>query len=262
MRVIGVIDLAGGIAVRARRGVRADYAPVESVAGRPIGGDPIALARTYLDHLGVTELYAADLDAIAAIASGAGSCGTEGDRSPHHAIVGNLSSMAPLWLDAAISSPDDARRALDLGASRAIVGLETLASFDTLREICAAVGSERVAFSLDLRGGAPIAPRLDIPSGEPAHLAARAADSGAGAVIVLDLARVGEATGPDMELIARVRAATPGRPLIVGGGIRGLEDLEGLAGAGCDGALVATALHDGQLGAGDVRHLLHVSDSL
>src|SRR5688572_11247563 len=141
------------MAVRARRGVRAHYAPVESVAGRPIGGDPIALARTYLDHLGVTELYAADLDAIAAMASGAGCCGTEGDRV-HHAIVGNLSSMAPLWLDAAISSAGDARRALDLGASRAIVGLETLASFDALREICAAVGRERVAFSLDLRGEA------------------------------------------------------------------------------------------------------------
>jgi phosphoribosylformimino-5-aminoimidazole carboxamide ribotide isomerase len=170
--------------------------------------------------------------------------------------------MAPLWLDAAISSPDDARRALDLGASCVIVGLETLTSFDALGEICGAVGSERVAFSLDLRGGDPVAPRLGVPSNEPADLAGRAADVGVAALIVLDLARVGQATGPDMEMIARVRAAAPGTPLILGGGIRGFDDLARLAEAGCDGVLVATALHDGQLGSEDVRRLRHVSGSL
>jgi phosphoribosylformimino-5-aminoimidazole carboxamide ribotide isomerase len=258
MRVIGVIDLAGGMAVHARRGIRARYAPVEVAAGRPIGGDPITLARTYLNHLGLTELYAADLDAIT---SGAGRSATGGDRGEHQAIVRELSAMAPLWLDAATSSPDDARLALDLGAWRVIVGLETLGSFDALRAICAAVGRERVAFGLDLRGGVPIAPRLDVSPGEPEYLAARAAEIGVGTVIVLDLARVGEAAGPDLQLIARVRAAAPGTPLIVGGGMRGLEDLERLAEAGCDGALVATALHDSRLNAGDVRGLLHASGS-
>jgi uncharacterized protein related to proFAR isomerase len=34
----------------------------------------------------------------------------------------------------------------------------------------------------------------------------------------------------------------PGLTLLAGGGVRGTEDLEKLAGAGCDGALVATAL--------------------
>ena len=63
---------------------------------------------------------------------------------------------APLWLDAGVRSVDDARRAIDLGASRVIVGLETLPSFEVLSHICTALGSDRVAFSLDLRDGQPI----------------------------------------------------------------------------------------------------------
>src|SRR5438132_171602 len=82
--------------------------------------------------------------------------------------------------------------------------------------------------------------------------AARAAAAGAGAVIVTALARVGTGTGLDLGLIARVRAAAPRVTLLAGGGVRGLEDIVRLADAGCDGALVATALHDGRLSAAGV----------
>ena len=79
-----------------------------------------------------------------------------------------------------------------------------------LRLICEAVGGDRVAFSLDLRAGAPIVAHGDIPQDEPAHrLASRAADMGVGAVIVIDLARVGTGSGLDIELISRLRAAAP-----------------------------------------------------
>ena len=126
-------------------------------------------------------------------------------------------------------------------------------SYDALAEICATVGGKCVAFSLDLRDGEPVVAKGGIAPGEPAHLvAARAASAGIGAVIVIDLARVGTGTGLDLGLIARVREAAPGLTLLAGGGVRGLEDLARLADAGCDGALVATALHDGRLGAAEV----------
>ena len=261
MRLIGVIDLAGGRAVHARRGVRARYAPVGVAAGCPIDGDPIALARTYVDRLGLAELYVADLDAIAAEPR-TQEPGASADSLTHETLIASLATVAPLWLDAAISSPARARQALALGATRVVVGLETLESFDVLSAICAALDKTPVAFSLDLRDGVPIAPRLNIPSSQPGDLAARAADAGVSAVIVLDLARVGEAIGPDVAVVTRVRASAPGTTLIAGGGIRGLEDLVRLAEAGCDGALVATALHDGRIGAEDVRGLRHVSESL
>lgn len=252
--MIGVVDLLAGRAVHARGGIRAQYIPVRTVAGSAIDdGDPLALARAYVDRFGLTELYVADLDAILAGAPGDAHPAETAGRHAQDAILRNLATVAPLWLDTGIASADDARHARALGASHLVVGLETLGSFDALAAICAAVGGEQVAFSLDLRNGDPVAPRLDILPGEPAHrLAARAADAGVGVVIVIDLARVGAATGLEIDLIVRVREAAPSSILLAGGGVRGLDDLVRLADAGCDGALVASALHDGAMSAADI----------
>jgi phosphoribosylformimino-5-aminoimidazole carboxamide ribotide isomerase len=226
VRVIGVVDLRGGSAVRAYAGQRDRYQPI---------GDAVQLARRYVDEYRLTELYVADLDAI--------------ERAIYVArpfqgrdVIRRIADLGvPLWLDAGVSSVDSAGLALDLGAAHVVVGLETLPTFDALEAICAAIGGERVAFSLDLRNGEPIA-GAGIPQETPEQLAARAADAGAGTVVVIDLARVGTRAGLDVELLARVRKAVPGLGLLAGGGVRGAEDLEKLAGAGCDGALVATAL--------------------
>jgi phosphoribosylformimino-5-aminoimidazole carboxamide ribotide isomerase len=69
------------------------------------------------------------------------------------------------------------------------------------------------------------------------------------ALLVLDLARVGTgAGGPELGLLSELRRAHPTVELLAGGGVGSRADLERLADAGCDGALVATALHDGRLG--------------
>lgn len=252
MRIIGVIDLLGGLAVHARAGRRERYRPVRAVAGTPIeSGDPQQLARGYIDRLGLSELYVADLDAILS-------------RASQDRVVGGIARLGtPLWLDAGVSTVAGARLALSLGAARIVVGLETLPSYAALDDICRAVGGERVAFSLDLRHGEPVVMNDAVAPGQAApEMAARAVDAGAGAVIVLDLALVGTRTGPDVRLIAAVRAATRGVTLVAGGGVRDLEDLERLGQAGCDAALVATALHDGVLDAAAVAAARrHRSDS-
>jgi phosphoribosylformimino-5-aminoimidazole carboxamide ribotide isomerase len=43
--------------------------------------------------------------------------------------------------------------------------------------------------------------------------------------------------------------------IVAGGGVRGVPDLEALANAGCDAALVASALHDGRLTPHDIRRI-------
>ena len=231
MQLIGVVDLKAGRAVRARGGARARYAPLDATGGVAIDGDPLALARAYVIAFGLTSVYAADLDAIA---------GGEVDEE----VLGALAAIAPLWVDAGISSVERARRVVACGAAKTVVGLETLASFDDLAAIAAAIGRDRVAFSLDLHAGAPVTNLLDATAED---IAARAVDAGADVLIVLDLARVGTSTGPDFDVLARVRAAVPDAPLFAGGGIRGRADLVRLAETGCAGALVASALHDGTL---------------
>jgi phosphoribosylformimino-5-aminoimidazole carboxamide ribotide isomerase len=241
VRIIGVLDLAGGLAVHARAGRREDYAPVQRVAAASIpAGDAIALATAYRDRLGIHELYVADLDAIVA-------------GRPQPALVSALARVSPLWLDAGITSVGGAREAIANGASRVVIGLETLSSFEALEQICRTVGTERVAFSLDMRDGRPIGRLPAVPPDATAiETATHAAGSGVGTMIVLDLARVGMGRGLDLDVIARLRAAVPDVTLIAGGGIRGLADLSRLAKAGGDGALVATALQDGALTAREI----------
>ena len=130
--------------MHARAGQRKGYQPVRSAAGAAVDGDALTLARTYLTRTGLTELYVADLDAI------------QGGPPQDAAIAAIAALGAPFWLDAGISSAGRAGHALDRGAAQVVVGLETLTSFESLTEICQAVGGDRVAFSLDLRNGEPI----------------------------------------------------------------------------------------------------------
>lgn len=248
MRVIGVVDLAGGRAVHARAGKRQRYEPVRAVTGSLIEpGDALALAHAYLDRLGLTELYIADLDAIL------GSCTQD-------AVVTGLTALgAPVLLDAGVSTIDRARHARRLGASQVVVALETLSSFGALKAICNAVGGPRVAFSLDVRAGVPVVAAGSAISGAetPHRLAQRAVDSGAGTIILIDVARVGTGMGLDLPLVARVRKAAPEAALLAGGGVRGPDDLEQLAEGGCDGVLVATAVQDGRVTAAHVAAARH-----
>jgi phosphoribosylformimino-5-aminoimidazole carboxamide ribotide isomerase len=203
----------------------------------------VALAKAYIGRCGVTGLYAADLDAILA-RRGEGPTAANG----HVELIRELAALGvPLWLDAAVTSTNEARRAIGLGVARVVAGLETLPSYDILAEICEDVGRERVAFSLDLQNGEPIVTGGVIP-GERAHVvASRAAAAGVGCVIAIDLARVGTGAGPDFELMISLRTVLPGVMLLAGGGVRGPEDVTRLAEAGCDGVLVATALQTGHL---------------
>ena len=238
MRIIGVIDVRDGQAVHARGGVRAAYAPVDVAAGVNIAGNAVALARVYVEQLGVRELYVADLDAIA-----------RGTGAMNAALLRDVVSIGvPVMVDAGVTTPRDARIVLDAGAARVIVGLETLSDFDALAGICADVGGERVVFSIDLRDGALLAsPEVLAVAGTVADVATRAAVAGVGAAIVLDVARVGSGAGIDLALMRSVRVSLPHAELFAGGGVRGKDDLTALADAGCDGALVATALHRGSI---------------
>ena len=242
MQIIGVVDLRAGQAVRACGGRRETYQPVAEVAGSAIiAGDPAALAHAYVEELGVSAIYAADLDAIL----------NRGDQQRELSILS--AAGVPLWVDAGIRTLAAAQEALAQYASRVVIGLETLRSFAELEAICKAVDRERVAFSLDLRGGIPITNGGAARLAETIQaIAKRAVDAGARTLIVLDLERVGMRRGLDFQILERVRDAVSGTALFAGGGVQGIDDLTALARCGYEGALVATALQDGRLRSADL----------
>jgi phosphoribosylformimino-5-aminoimidazole carboxamide ribotide isomerase len=236
MRIIPVIDLRAGEAVHGTGGNRARYEPVKSALTSSLG-DALALAQAYVTVLGTSELYVADLDAIE---------GHAAQYGMHH----RLSRIARSWIDAGLRSEEDACALIDAGADRVVVGLETLPKLEVLHTIVSRLGADRVAFSLDLRDGVPLAGAEQLRAMTPRDLARRAVDAGVETVIVLDVARVGGLGGFDEMMLRELRAALPGVDLIAGGGVRDQADLDRLAAAGANGALVATALHRGVIGRG------------
>src|SRR5262245_46423955 len=238
MRVVPVLDLKGGVAVHAVRGERHAYAPVRSVLSS--SPDPVALARAFRERLGCDACYVADLDAIAGV----------GD---HGAVVRAIATLGlSVWLDAGVATADDARRAVSHGAARVIVGTETLRDVGDLPAI---LDSARAAggagadciLSLDHRDGRLLGGSPAVADADAADLAAAAWTAGVRAFIVLDLARVGAGTGPPVEAARRYRERLPAAEIVLGGGVRGQDDLRALARAGYDAALVGTALHTGVL---------------
>jgi phosphoribosylformimino-5-aminoimidazole carboxamide ribotide isomerase len=254
MRLIPVIDLARGRAVHARAGDRERYRPVESILTPGRNGDPLALVQAYRDTVGARECYVADLDAI------------QGGELQRDLLRDLVRAAAPcaLLVDAGTHSPAGVREVLALGGSGAVVGLETLRRLEDLGAAVAAAPPGRIVFSLDLRLGRPmLSPEAAAACAgplEPEELASRAVAAGVGAVLVLDVGRVGTGGGVDLEPLRRLRRRFPGVRLLAGGGVAGVEDLARLAEVGCDAALVATALHTGRIGQSSASASRHVAD--
>ncbi len=235
MEIIPVLDLKAGQAVHAVKGDRQRYAPVHGVLGS--GDAPLALAAAYRDRLGCRACYVADLDAIA---GGPG----------HPDLLAGLAGLGlQLWVDAGSSTVAQARALLKLGAGRVIIGSESLATMEQLAQLAAALPPQQLVLSVDLLGGV-----LRAPTGvsTPEQLVTQAAQLGLRQLILLDLARVGAAAGPPLDLLARLRPRFTRLSFYAGGGVRHRPDLAALAEAGAAGALIATAFHRGALTAADV----------
>jgi phosphoribosylformimino-5-aminoimidazole carboxamide ribotide isomerase len=224
--------------VRAVGGRREDYQPVESHLTGCV--DPITVAASLLHAAGATELYVADLDAIAG-------------KAPVSSAVGQLIDVCrrPIWVDVGLG-PFKRPSVLPVDEHvRPVVGSETCLSPDTLRQALAETGERQLAFSIDLKHGRLLGNWRDRDlegDGDVLTLTRQVVELGVRTLIVLDLARVGTGTGSGTEpLLRAIRAEFPGVELIAGGGVKTWADVERLGEAGADAVLVASALHDGTL---------------
>jgi phosphoribosylformimino-5-aminoimidazole carboxamide ribotide isomerase len=242
MRVIPVIDTLRGQVVRGVAGRRHEYRPVSSRLTP--SAEPLAVARAFRDHFGLTELYLADLDAIA---------GAPAALATYAALHAD---GFRLWVDAGIRRAEDARLLAEADVEGIVAGLETLRGPEAVHALCDQYGSERVIFSLDLKGGLPLGEVAAWQAADACAIAAQAIGCGVRRLIVLDLARVGVSEGLGTEaLCERLALAYPQVEIIAGGGVRDAADLRRLKQCGVRGVLVASALHDGRLTRADLEEL-------
>jgi phosphoribosylformimino-5-aminoimidazole carboxamide ribotide isomerase len=230
MEIIPVLDLKGGMVVRARMGQRDLYRPIETPLAPT--SDPIDVTRGLLSVYPFATLYVADLDAIE----------HKGDNS---AALIRLKTECPgvsFWVDNGIAEASAASRWLDAGVGHLVLGSETQLDGALVRRFA---DDGRVILSLDYRGQA-----FQGPSELVSQVSAWP-----GRVIVMTLARVGSGAGPDLDRLSAVRSVAAGRKIYAAGGVRNSSDLAALARAGIAGALVATSLHDGRLRRTDLDRL-------
>jgi phosphoribosylformimino-5-aminoimidazole carboxamide ribotide isomerase len=223
MRVIPVIDLRQGQAVRAIAGQREYYQPLSSALCP--SAEPRRVVDAYRTVYPFTTFYLADLDAIA----GAGD---------HRAVVEQLLAAFPelnWWLDAGFTHAEELRR-WPLGARlRPVLGSESQASLDRFKALLS--HAPQALLSLDFKQGQFLG---------PAELLTEAG-SWPEEVILMQLDRVGINQGPDSHL-----PDIGDKRFYAAGGVRNRADLEQLAAAGYAGVLVASALHERRLSGSDM----------
>jgi phosphoribosylformimino-5-aminoimidazole carboxamide ribotide isomerase len=238
MKVIPVIDILNGVVVHAVRGRRSEYHPLKSVLCD--SAKPLAVASSF-KRCGFEELYVADLDAIM-------------NYGENFSVIEEIAEKTGLRLmfDAGVSDLNQAQQVFWYKVSKVIVGTETLPDLGFVKQAVDTFGSDRVVVSLDLKAGKALSKLESLRSMSALELASKLEEVGVGELIVLDLARVGSGEGVDFAFLERLLERVNLR-VLVGGGIRDLNDLLALKTLGAAGVLLATALHSGKISVAELQ---------
>ena len=136
----------------------------------------------------------------------------------------SASSTSKVELSGGIRDDASLDAALATGAARVNVGTAALEDPEWVRRAIARVG-DRIAVGLDVRGTTLAARGWTRDGGELFEVLARLDADGCARYVVTDVRRDGTLTGPNVELLASVTAATD-RPVIASGGVSTLADLD------------------------------------
>jgi phosphoribosylformimino-5-aminoimidazole carboxamide ribotide isomerase len=220
LEVIPAIDVLGTDAVRLYQG---DYAEATGF------GEPLELARRFASCAWV---HVVDLD------------GARSGRIRPTLVRDLAEAAAPARVQASggIRSLADAHSLLAVGAARVVVGT---AAWKLLDELVTALG-ERLVVALDVREGA-VRTTGWTEGGLPLDYAIdRCRNAGVTRLLCTAIERDGTLSGPNVELIGTV-VERSGLPVLAAGGIRDQGDVDALAAAGAEGAVVGRALLEGRL---------------
>jgi 1-(5-phosphoribosyl)-5-[(5-phosphoribosylamino)methylideneamino] imidazole-4-carboxamide isomerase/N-(5'phosphoribosyl)anthranilate isomerase len=225
LELLPAVDVADGQAVRL----------VQGAAGTETSyGSPLQAALAWQSG-GAQWVHLVDLDA----AFGRGS-----NRELLAEVVGTLD--VAVELSGGIRDDASLEAALQTGCARVNLGTAALESPAWVRDAISRYG-DKIAVGLDVRGRTLAARGWTSEGGDLYETIARLDADGCARYVVTDVHRDGTLTGPNLELLRSVCAATD-RPVVASGGVSSLEDLQalaGLTGIGVEGAIIGKALYAG-----------------
>ena len=212
-------------------------------------GDPVEQAIAY-DAQGADEICFLDISAS-----------PEG-RSTLVDVVARTADrvFAPLTVGGGVRSVADAERLLEAGADKIAVNTAAIRSPALVAQIAARFGNQALVVAVDAKRTGERWEVFSLGGRTPEGLDAlswcrRAAELGAGELLVTSMDRDGTGLGYDLELIREVSAAVT-VPLIASGGVGALDDLAAGLLAGADAVLAASIFHFGQHAIGEAKRYL------
>ncbi|MFV2197864.1 imidazole glycerol phosphate synthase subunit HisF [Nocardiopsis sp. LOL_012] len=219
-------------------------------------GDPVELAASY-DAGGADELTFLDVTA------------SSGNRETTYDVVRRTADQVfiPLTVGGGVRTADDVDRLLRAGADKVGVNTAAIARPELIGEIAERFGRQVLVLSADVRrvrqDGEPTPSGFEVTTHggrtgtgiDALEWCERAADLGAGEILLNSMDADGTKEGFDLELIRAVRARVR-VPLIASGGAGKVEHFAPAVEAGADAVLAATVFHFGEFTIADVKKSL------
>ncbi|WP_327131690.1 imidazole glycerol phosphate synthase subunit HisF [Streptomyces sp. NBC_01343] len=213
-------------------------------------GDPVEMAKLY-DAEGADELTFLDITA------------SSGNRETTYDVVRRTAEQVfiPLTVGGGVRTAQDVDKLLRAGADKVGVNTAAIARPELIREIAERFGRQVLVLSVDARRTATGAFEVTTHGGrqgtgmDAVEWAHRAAELGAGEILLNSMDADGTKDGYDTEMIAAVRKHVS-VPVIASGGAGRLEHFAPAIAAGADAVLAASVFHFGDLRIGQVKETL------
>ena len=241
VRVIPCLDVDGG---RVVKGI--NFRELRDA------GDPVELAKVY-DAEGADELTFLDISA------------SHEGRATTLEIVSRTAEQVfiPLTVGGGVGSVEDVDRLLRAGADKVAVNTAAIRRPELVAEIADRFGNQVLVLSVDARraAGTPSGFEVTTHGGrqsagvDAVEWAVRAAELGAGEILLNSMDADGTRDGFDLEMIRAVRAEVS-IPVIASGGAGAVGDFAPAVSAGADAVLAASVFHFGTLRIGEVKSAL------
>ncbi len=227
LRLIGRLDIKGPNLIK---GIHLE--------GLRVVGDPCEFAQRYYEQ-GVDELIYID---IVASLYGRNSLSDIVRKTVREVFI-------PVTVGGGIRSVEDVREALRSGADKVAINTAAIARPELMREVSRRFGSQCMVLSVEAKQIGPGKWEAYTDNGrektglDVIQWVTRAAELGAGEILLTSVDREGTRNGFDVELVRQVTNAVS-IPVIASGGYGKLEDLsEVVEKGGADAVAIADALH-------------------
>lgn len=244
MQIFAAIDLKNGRCVRLRQG--------DPGAETVYGDDPAAIAANW-EAAGTDWLHVVNLD------------GAFGDPDKAAKNIAALQAVldrvnTPVQFGGGLRCPADIERALNMGASRVVIGSMAADHPRQMLDLLGQFGPEQIALGLDVKNGQVATHGWQrLAETDPLKLVNLFQTAGLAHVIYTDISRDGMLNGVNVEAtvaLARAGKSAQSFKVIASGGVAGLEDIKRLKAVeheGIEGVIIGKALYTGAIDLAEAR---------